>query len=372
MARYMRRVDCCFFFRWAVVLASVVGGLLATPAARAQSFGEKLLFMTLEAATSALLDTVIPEPVHHPSVKTPEARAELSDWVDPSTGSTAHVGRACEQRYVAYLTGTRYSNYLEVKLFNDSDDDVAIVARSPVFEEANGPAPDSREKFRGKPYRAGRHSGTYLSYMLEKARFYELRHFAVVFELSFANGRTCQTKIDFSRVLPAALSSFKIYSNKDAALTYGVHGATGSLLDSVGPVGTTTSISFGWFPAMQHGLRFEASFDNFDSDRFAFGVLLLPSYEYRIFFGPRVSYSFGIGAGAYLFTVHADVPVSYSHWALMVRERMQLKFELPEFNVLHFALGPVVTFGVLPGGPFGPRELSGALYTGSLELSITM
>jgi hypothetical protein len=102
--------------------------------------------------------------------------------------------------------------------------------------------------------------------------------------------------------------------------------------------------------------------------RFARGVLRLPSYEYRVFSSPRVSYSFGIGAGADVFTVYDDVPTSYARRALMIRERMQLAFELlPSGSSLSVALGPAVTFGALPGGPFGPREL---LYTGSAELTL--
>jgi len=370
----VKRVQWRHSFRWAVVLASVVGGSLATPAACAQSFGDVLAAVGMAgvaAATRVLLDAAIPEPVERPAPK-PEARVELSDWIEPGTGSTAHVGRACEQRYVAFLTGTRYSNYLDVKLFNDSDDGVAIVARSPVFEDANGPASESRETFRGKRYRAAAHSGQYFSYELEKARFYKLKRFDVVFEFSFARGRTCQSKVEFSRVLPSALSTFKVRPRLDGVVSLGAYLASGSLRDSIGQAGTTTGLSFGWYPTLQHGIRFETSLDNLDSDRFAFGSLLLPSYEYRIFFGPRVTYSFGIGAGAYLFVAHQDLPISDSRAALIVRERMRLKFELPAFSALDIALGPVVTFGVLPGGPFGPRELSGALYSGSLELSVMM
>jgi len=355
-----------------MVVASVVGGLSTTEAARAESLGEALFKGFGTGVTRVLLDALIPEPVVRASPPLPQARVELSDWVDPRTGSTARVGRACELRYVLYLTGTRYSNYLEVKLFNDSDDEVAIVARSPAFEEANDSNPNSREKFHGKPYRAVGHSGKYLSYELEKARFYKLRHFDVVFDLSFANGRTCRTKVEFLRVLPMALSTFKINPRLDTAVTLGAYLASGPLRGSIGQAGSTSAISIGWFPAMQHGIRFEGSFSNLHGSRFALGVLLLPSYEYRIFFGPRVSYSFGIGAGANLFAVYEGMPASDARWALMVRERMQLKFELPKVGMLQFALGPVVTFGVLPGGPFGPRELSGTFYTGSLELTIGM
>jgi len=53
---------------------------------------------------------------------------------------------------------------------------------------------------------------------------------------------------------------------------------------------------------------------------------------------------------------------------------MQLKLELfpPDRENLNFALCPTVTFGVLPGGPFGPHELSGGLYTGALEVILSL
>jgi hypothetical protein len=359
----MKRVRGRHFLRWALVLASVVGGLSTTAGARAESLGVALFIGFGTAVTRVLLDALIPEPVVHVSPPLPEVRAELSDWIDPSTGSTARIERACDQRYVAYLTGTRYSNYLEVKLFNDSDDTVVIAPHSRAFDGMSQHA---------RKLRIVGHSGKYLSYELEKERFYELRQFDVVFELSFANGRTCQTKVEFSRVLPAALSTYRIYSKHDVGFTYGVRLASGSLRDSIGQAGATRGISFGWFPAVQHGIRFEASFDNLDSDRFAFGALLLPAYEFRMFFGSRFSYSFGVGAGAYLLPVRDGVPPSYARGALLLRERMQLKFELPEFSMIQLALGPVVTFGVLPGGPFGWSELTGALYTGSIELSVRM
>ena len=93
-------------------MSIVAGGLLATPRARGQSFGDALLALNVEAATRALLDGIIPEPVPRPVLAYPKQRVELSDWIDPSTGSTARVGRSCEQRYVAYLTGTQLINYL--------------------------------------------------------------------------------------------------------------------------------------------------------------------------------------------------------------------------------------------------------------------
>lgn len=365
----------------AVVFASVVVGLLATPLARAQSVGEALLALTITAATDVLLAAVIPEPVARPSVPAPEAHVELSDWVDPNTGSTARAGRACEQRYVAYLTGTRGANYLEVKLFNDSADEVVIVARSPELEEASLLVPDAGRNAHKWPFRAAGHSGLFLGYRLEKARFHRLKRFEVTFELSFSTGHTCRMNVEFSRVLPAAPSSFKIYSKLDFGATFGVHLASGSLRDAIGAVAASSGISISWFPAVQHGVRFEAGFDRMDRHRFAGGTLLLPAYEFRIFLGPRVTYSFGIGAGAYLFTAsedvpadpYEDVPVDAARWALQVRERMQLKVELlPPRWFIDLALGPVVTFGVFPGGPFGPRELSGALYTGSLELTVSM
>ena len=182
-----------------------------------------------------------------------------------------------------------------------------------------------------------------------------------MFEFSSANGRTCQAKLEFSRVLPALPSTFRSHNKTDWGLSAGLHVATGSLGDSIGQVGVSRALALSWFPAMQHGIRFEVGMDDLHSNRFALGLLLMPSYEYRAFFSPRLSYSFGIGAGAYLCTVRDGVPTSSSRWALMVRERMQLAVDLfPQWVSLE--LGPAVTFGVLPGGPFGPRELTGALY----------
>ena len=367
----MRRVRWRRFLRLAIFLLGVLGELsLLTTRARAQSVGEALLQVFVGGATRGLLNALIPEPVATPP--TPEPHVELSDWVDPVSGSTAHVGRACEQRYVAYLTGTRGLNYLEVKLFNDSEQEAVIAARSRAFGGTLRPWPGSRH---GRPVRAPGHSGKFLRYELEKPRFHELRQFEVVFELSFADGRTCQMRADFARVLPAAPSTFKLYSKAEVGLSYGFYVASGSLRDAVGQVGAGDSVSASWFPALQHGVRLElGSARLHHSDRFAAGTLVLPSYEYRIFLSPRVTYSFGIGAGAYVFTGYHDMPDSDARWALLVRERMQLKLELfpPDRENLNFALCPTVTFGVLSGGPFGPHELSGGLYTGALEVILSL
>src|SRR5437868_9609551 len=120
-----------------IFLGSVVSSaLLVSAGAHAESFAASTLGVEVGAATRQLLQAVIPEPVAnaYPRPQSPESRVELSDWVDPSSRSTARVGRACEQRYVAYLTGTRLHNYLELQLFNDSDAEVVIEARSQIFE----------------------------------------------------------------------------------------------------------------------------------------------------------------------------------------------------------------------------------------------
>ena len=141
-------------------MSIIAGGLLATPRARGQSSGDALLALTVEAATRALIDGIIPEPVDRPAVAYPVQRVELSDWIDPSTGSTARVGRSCEQRYVAYLSSTRRLNYLELKLFNDSAGQVVIAAHSPEIEKMS-PGPYKRVR---KPVPVAGHSGTYLPY----------------------------------------------------------------------------------------------------------------------------------------------------------------------------------------------------------------
>jgi hypothetical protein len=113
---------------------------------------------------------------------------------------------------------------------------------------------------------------------------------------------------------------------------------------------------------VQRGVGFEFAQDQLHGDRFRLGFFLLPGYAYRKSLTPSLWYSFGIGAGPYLFTVYEDVPAS-ARWAPLVRERMQLKSEpFPESQFLNLALGPTVTFGVLPGGE--PRVYAGATLDG--------
>jgi len=147
---------------------------------------------------------------------------------------------------------------------------------------------------------------------------------------------------------------------------------SGRLRDTVGPVGSTTALSLSWHPAVQHGVRLEFGVDSLGGSRFAGGLLMLSGYEYRIFLNPRVSYSVGIGAGAYAFTAGPDDPTATTRWALLMRESMQWKFDLAVFTALNLALAPTLTLGVLPGGRFGESEVTGALYTGALELIIGM
>ena len=361
--------------RWTVLLSSVVSVLLLVPArAHAQSFGAATLGVEVGTATRQLLQTVIPEPVAgaYPTPPSPELRVELSDWVDPSSHSTARVGRACEQRYVAYLTGTRGLNYLEFKLFNDSESEVVVDARSRVFERTFRTHARTRHGFRKLPVRIAAHSGQLLLLELEKRLFYRLREFDFVFDLSFADGRRCQLKVEFARKLPAAPATFKTLSRYDMGVSAGPYLTSGSLRDTVGPVGSTTTLSLSWYPAVQHGVRLEFGVDSLGGYRFAGGWRLVSGYEYRIFLTPRVSYSVGIGAGAYLFTANPDDPASSARWALLVRESMQWKFDLPVFSAMDMALAPTLTFGVLPGGRLGATEVTGALYTGALELIIGM
>ena len=343
--------------------------------ARAQSVEEAVFKVLLETATRTLLNVVIPEPVTvaQPTPTRPKPHVELSDWVDPSSHSTARVGRACGQRYVAYLTGTRALNYLEVKLFNDSDSKVVINARSPVFEQVFRRRGRAQYGFRGMPVAVAEHSGKLLLLQLEKARFYELRRFDVELSVSFSDGRTCPIKVEFSRSLPAAPATFRALSKFDFGTSYGVQFRSGSLRDAAGQVGSSAALFLEWYPEVQHGVRFELVTDSLDSHDYAGALLMLPSYGYRIFFTPRLSYEFGIGAGAYMFTAYANMPGSATRWALLVSERMQLKFEIsPNLKAVNLALSPTLTFGVLPGGPFGPRELSGALYTGTVALILGM
>lgn len=353
-------------------VSSVVSGFLLVPArARATSVGEEA---SVSAATRTLLSVVIPEPVAaaYPSPRTAEQRVELSDWVDPNGHSTARVGRACEQRYAAYLTGTRELNYLELKLFNDSGTKVIIDARSRIFEQTFRTHGTTRHGFADMPVPVAKHSGKLLLFGLEKRLFYQLRRFDVAFDVAFEDGRTCRMQVEFSRSLPAAPATFKVFSRYDMGVSAGARFASGSLGDTVGHVGSTTALFLDWYPEVQHGVRFEFAVDSLASYDFAGALLFLPSYQYRIFLNPRVSYAFGIGAGAYLFTANVNMPGSVARWALLVRERMQLKFEVPAFTTLSLALCPTLTFGVLPGGPFGPHELSGGLYTGTLELILGM
>lgn len=369
----MERVRWPNSVRWVVFASSLVSsGLLVPARARAKPPEEALFELGLEAATRLLLAGVVPEPVVStvPTLPKPEPRTELSDWIDPSSHSTSRSGRACEQRYVAYLTGTRTRNYLEVKLFNDSDAEVTIDARSRVFEQTIERLGRTRQGFHNMPVRVAKHSGKLLVLGLEKLRFYQLKQFDVVFDLAFEDERTCQIRIEFSRTLPAAPATFKALSKYAVGLSLGAHLASGPLADAVDPVGTTATVFLNWYPAEQHGVRFEFGQDLLQGDRFRVGFLLLCGYQYRFFFNPYLSYSFGIGAGPYLFTVYQDTPSSAARWALLVREQIQLKYEpFPDRSWMNVALGPTLTFGVLPGGPFGPRELSGGLYTGMVEVS---
>ena len=226
-------------------------------------------------------------------------RSELNDWVDPSTGSTAHAGRACEQSYVARLTGTRAINYLELELSNDSDDEVAITLHSQAFGgQLRRYDSDSRPE---KPVHALGNSWKFLSYQLDKPPFYRLRQFDVELHLSFSDGRTCQVKVEFSRALPAAPATYKISPYFEVGGGYGVYAASGSLRDAVGNVGASSTAFISWYPAVQHGLRVESGYDRLHGDRFGSGIHWLLGYEYRIFLGPRFTYAFGVGAGAYRF-----------------------------------------------------------------------
>lgn len=364
------------FVRWVVFVLSAISGLSLLPApARAESLAEAVVEVLVGAATRTLLNVVIPERVAtaHPSPPTPEPRVELSDWVDPSSHSTAKVGRACEQRIVTYLTGTRRFNFLEVKLFNDSDTNVTIDAHSRVFTPAMETTVNARHGFRGMPLRVPAHSGKLLVLGLQKSLFYQLKQFDFVFDVSSGPGRTCQMKVEFSRSLPALTTTFKAASKRDIGVSLGAHLTAGPLRESVGALGQNTTTSMTWHIAVQHGVRAEFSLDSLGGDRFKVGLLLIPGYEYRHFFNPRLSYTFGIGAGPYLFTVNQEQPASAARWAMLVRERMQLQYELStDQRPLSLALCPTLTFGAFPGGPFGPHELSGGFYTGAMELLIRM
>ncbi|HYP77023.1 MAG TPA: hypothetical protein VER12_13740 [Polyangiaceae bacterium] len=361
--------------RWAICFFAMFFACSAAPRlGRAESAGEASIGALLREDTRRSLQVVIPEPVvaAEPSPVRPAQRVELSDWVDPRSHSTARTGRACEQRYVAYLTGTRALNYLELKLFNDSDDEVVIDAGSRVFERTLRMHGTTHRGFPGLPLPVAKHSGKLLLLELEKLLFYELSKFDVVISVSRADGGTCSIKLEFTRTLPAAPTTFKILSRYDVGTSFGARVASGSLAETVGRVGSTATLFLDWYSLMQHGVRFEFAADSLRSDRFAGALLFLPSYQYRIFLNPRVSYVFGIGAGAYLFTAEPDTPGAVARWTLLLRERMQLRFELPEITSLVLALCPTLTLGGLPGEPFAPPELSGGIYTGTVELIVGM
>ena len=172
-----------------------------------------------------------------------------------------------------------------------------------------------------------------------------------------------QFQVDFSRSLPAIQSTFSVSTRYEYGVSVGAHLTSGSVRDAAGSVGPSTALFFAWYPALQHGIRFDFRTDSLSGDHVTDGLLLLPAYEFRSSFSPSVSYSFGIGAGSYVFIESRDGSLSAKSWALMVREQLRLKFQLS-----WFALCPAISLGALPGGPFGPRELSGAFYTASLEL----
>ncbi|HYQ29076.1 MAG TPA: hypothetical protein VER04_17720, partial [Polyangiaceae bacterium] len=93
--------------RWAICFFAMFFACSAAPRlGRAESAGEASIGALLREDTRRSLQVVIPEPVvaAEPSPVRPAQRVELSDWVDPRSHSTARTGRACEQRYVAYLT----------------------------------------------------------------------------------------------------------------------------------------------------------------------------------------------------------------------------------------------------------------------------